>query len=162
MKKILILLLIIISSLSVKSQDLPKYFIENGDTIGIIISIEQAQKLNKDSELLTLFRQLNVDCDKLDISYVKVINSLDQKVALLEFNNKNLKSLNLKNDSLVKNLQEQVNTVTENKNLCDEQLGLKKEENEILKNQLKKEKFRKFLSISGNVALTVVVLLIIL
>lgn len=162
MKKILILLLIIISSLSVKSQDLPKYLIENGDTVGIVISIEQAQKLNKDSELLTLFRQLNVDCDKLDISYVKVINSLEQKVALLEFNNKNLKSLNLKNDSLVKNLQEQVNTVTENKNLCDEQLGLKKEENEILKNQLKKEKFRKFLSISGNVALTVVVLLIIL
>jgi predicted RNase H-like nuclease (RuvC/YqgF family) len=162
MKKILILLIILISSISVKSQDLPKYLIENGDTIGIVLSIEQAQKLNKDSELLTLFRQLNVDCDKLDISYVKVINSLDQKVALLEFNNRNLKSLNLKNDSLVKNLQEQVNTVTENKNLCDEQLGLKKEENEILKEQLKKEKFRKFLSITGNVALTVIVLLVIL
>ena len=61
MKRILILILaMIISNISISQtqsqlmpeSSYPQYYIENGDTIGVIFTVEQAQKVDNDLELL--------------------------------------------------------------------------------------------------------------
>ena len=63
MKTILLsLLILIIPTLSFsQNNNLPQYFIEGGDTIGILLSIEQVQKLDNNSQLLDLFKQLQIE-----------------------------------------------------------------------------------------------------
>jgi hypothetical protein len=60
MKSIFLTILLSLTYLISSAQtELPRYLIEGGDTIGVIISIEQAQKLDNNSELLELFKKLS-------------------------------------------------------------------------------------------------------
>jgi hypothetical protein len=55
MKKVLILLLSIFTIISTKAQfnniDYPQYVVKNGDTIGVMITVSQAQKIDSDYDL---------------------------------------------------------------------------------------------------------------
>jgi hypothetical protein len=81
MKKIIIIIIGIFYSLSVRSQstDYPKYYIQNGDTLGIIYSIEQAQKMYNHEVLLSLFKDVRLGCDSLLKRYFVVVNKYEQK-----------------------------------------------------------------------------------
>ena len=84
MKKFLFTLILFLSTFILKAQvsDLPKYYVIDKDTVGIILTIEQVQKLDNDVELLELFKKLQLDCENLTTHYVKIINGLEEKVAL--------------------------------------------------------------------------------
>lgn len=75
-------------------KDLPKYFIVDNDTIGIILSVDQAQKIDNDLEILNLFETLSLECDSLDTYYVKIINGLDEIILVHEVKIKNLMDKN--------------------------------------------------------------------
>ena len=164
MKKLLLSLILITISFFANSQstDLPQYLIEGGDTIGIIISVEQAQALDNDAELLALFKQLRMDCDNLDSYYLQVINSLDQKMGLLEIKNKELYNQSVEKVSLIENLNKQIENCEQNKDLCDDQISIKNEEVKTLKGEIRRQKIRKFISIGGNVVLAVITTLLII
>jgi len=164
MKKLLLSLILITISFFANSQstDLPQYLIEGGDTIGIIISVEQAQALDNDAELLALFKQLRMDCDNLDSYYLQVINSLDQKMGLLEIKNKELYNQSVEKMSLIENLNKQIENCEQNKDLCDDQISIKNEEVKTLKGEIRRQKIRKFISIGGNVVLAVITTLLII
>ena len=164
MKKLLLSLILITISFFANSQstDLPQYLIEGGDTIGIIISVEQAQALDNDAELLALFKQLRMDCDNLDAYYLQVINSLDQKMGLLEIKNKELYNQSVEKVSLIENLNKQIENCEQNKDLCDDQISIKNEEVKTLKGEIRRQKIRKFISIGGNVVLAVITTLLII
>jgi hypothetical protein len=164
MKKLLLSLILITISFFANSQstELPQYLIEGGDTIGIIISVEQAQALDNDAELLALFKQLRMDCDNLDSYYLQVINSLDQKMGLLEIKNKELYNQSVEKVSLIENLNKQIENCEQNKDLCDDQISIKNEEVKTLKGEIRRQKIRKFISIGGNVVLAVITTLLII
>lgn len=163
MNKILMILsLIILPMIGISQTELPEYFVEGGDTIGIIISIEQAQSLDNDAELLSLFKQMRIDCDNLDTHYVKVINALQEKVALLEIQKKDLIRQGEEKDLLISNLKSQISNCERNLYLCDEQLELKEEEIKILKKEIIRQKVKKIISVAGNVALAIVTTVIII
>ena len=164
MKKLLLSLILITISFFANSQstELPQYLIEGGDTIGIIISVEQAQALDNDAELLALFKQLRMDCDNLDSYYLQVINSLDQKMGLLEIKNKELYNQSVEKMSLIENLNKQIENCEQNKDLCDDQISIKNEEVKTLKGEIRRQKIRKFISIGGNVVLAVITTLLII
>ena len=164
MKKLLLSLILITISFFANSQstELPQYLIEGGDTIGIIISVEQAQALDNDAELLALFKQLRMDCDNLDSYYLQVINSLDQKMGLLEIKNKELYNQSVEKMSLIENLNKQIENCEQNKGLCDDQISIKNEEVKTLKGEIRRQKIRKFISIGGNVVLAVITTLLII
>ena len=164
MKKLLLSLILITISFFANSQstELPQYLIEGGDTIGIIISVEQAQALDNDDELLALFKQLRMDCDNLDSYYLQVINSLDQKMGLLEIKNKELYNQSVEKMSLIENLNKQIENCEQNKDLCDDQISIKNEEVKTLKGEIRRQKIRKFISIGGNVVLAVITTLLII
>jgi hypothetical protein len=162
MKKILTLLFALISIISLsQSNETPRYLIENGDTVGVVLSVEQIQNLDNKVELLYLFEKLQMNCDSVNSYYIEVINISDEKIGLLEVKVSDLISQGNEKDNLIKNLKTQVSKIEEDSGLCDTQLKNKDTEIKLLKEDLRKEKFKKLLSTAGNVALGVVAIILI-
>jgi hypothetical protein len=162
MKNILTILLTLISIISFsQSNETPRYFIEKGDTVGVILSIEQVQNLDNKVELLYLFEKLQMNCDSVNSYYIEVINSSDEKIGLLEVKTSDLISQGNEKDNLIKNLKTQVSKLEEDSGLCDTQLQNKDREIKLLKADLRKEKIKKWLSASGNVALGIIAIILI-
>jgi len=157
MKHLLILLLTLMSTISFsQSKDTPYYLVENGDTIGIVISIEQAQQLDNDLELLGLFKQLQIDCDNVDANYVKVINALGEKIALFEVKVKDLESQGKAKDEEIKDLKMALERCQGGGDLCDEIIRIKDEEIKELKKEVFRQKLGKFVSVGLNTAVVIV------
>jgi|688.fasta_scaffold08041_17 hypothetical protein len=106
MKKIFITLLIFLSYLTCIGQNtksFPQYYILEGDTVGIILSIEQAQKIDNDIEILKLLQTLSIECDSLDTYYIKIINGLEDVIVIYELKIQNLtEQSELKNQEIIK------------------------------------------------------------
>ena len=116
MKKILLLLLAVLLSLSAFSQtyslgsidttntSIPKYLLSTTnnkqDTVGVVITIKQAQKINTDLEILSLYKGLYSDCDTTVDYLTKTV--ADYKFANIEAN----KVINASDSALkIRNLQ---------------------------------------------------------
>ena len=165
MKKILMLTILMIVSILSKAQtntDLPQYLIEGGDTIGIIISVEQAQALDNDVELLELFKKLRINCDNLDSHYIEVINAQNDQIALLKVNTKELQGQGVALNSQITSLKEQIQNSEKKNKLCDEELSNKDEEIKILKKEIFRQKVKKIISVTGNIILVVVTTVLII
>jgi uncharacterized protein YihD (DUF1040 family) len=106
MKKIFITLLIFLSYLTCIGQNtksFPQYYILEDDTVGIILSIEQAQKIDNDIEILKLLQTLSIECDSLDTYYIKIINGLEDVIVIYELKIQNLtEQSELKNQEIIK------------------------------------------------------------
>ena len=94
-----------------------------------------------------------VDCDNIETSYAGVINKCNEKIALLELNLSDIRNQSLEKEDLILNLKTQLSNSESNKSLCDVQIGKKNDEISILKSDLRKEKFKKWISTGGNVIL---------
>jgi hypothetical protein len=123
MKKI-IFLIFLLTSLYSFSQELeyPRFEIDSLGQKTVVMTIEQAQKLDNNSELLGLFEKLNTQIGSYDSICVQTINDKNvvisnQKVLIDELNN----SLYTKDDA-IENLQSQVTTYQLNEVLFNEQL----------------------------------------
>lgn len=163
MKSIFLTILLSLTYLISSAQtELPRYLIERGDTIGVIISIEQAQKLDNNSELLELFKKLRIDCDNLDTHYIQVINALNEQVALLKVNISELEGENSSLTSWNTSLKEQLRNSEKSNRLCNEELENKDQEIKILKSEVRRQKIRKVVSVVGNAALIVVTTILII
>jgi len=164
MKKIIFTIVTILSTFICKAQDqnLPRYLVENNDTIGIVMSVEQAQSLDNSAELLNLFKQMSINCDMMDTIYIQIINSLEEKVALLEIQKKDLIKQGKEKDIVIDQLQEALGNCQKGRRLCEEQLEIKDEEIKILKKEIFRQKVKKIISVSGNVALAIVTTIIII
>ncbi len=81
MRKILCLIVILFCHFSLKAQqeEFPKYYIQNGDTIGVIYTIEQVQKIYNHEVLLSLFKDVRLGCDSLLKRFFVVVNKYEQK-----------------------------------------------------------------------------------
>jgi predicted RNase H-like nuclease (RuvC/YqgF family) len=158
---------IILSSLVLKAQtdtlNLPKYYIVDNDTIGVIMSIEQCQRLDHNTELLELYRKMSIDCDNVEKSYIIVINKLGDKIAILEVDIKNLKNQNDLQRDMIGNLQNQIEDYKKKDQLNNQELSNKDQIISGLKSDLRKQKMKTALGFGGTVLATVgfVVLLIV-
>jgi hypothetical protein len=124
--------------------------------------VEQAQSLDNSAELLNLFKQMNINCDMMDTIYVQIINSLEEKVALLELQKNDLIKQGQEKDSAINKLQIALGNCEENISLCNDELGLRNEEIKILKKEIFRQKVKKWISVGGNVALAIITTVIII
>ena len=116
-------------------EDLPQYFVQNGDTIGILMTVEQVQKLDNNSELLGLFEKLSIKCDSLDTYYIGVINKMNDKIAILNVKTTKQDEAMKKQDDMVKDVKAQLTNALLRLSLCEQQrsndstiiLGLKRD-----------------------------------
>lgn len=164
MKKFLFTLILFLSTFILKAQvsDLPKYYVVDKDTLGIVLTIEQVQKLDNDVELLELFKKLQLDCENLTTHYVKIINGLEEKVALMEVSMKDLNNKSKEQDDLINNLKKQITNCEKDKALCDSIVKNKDGEIKTLKGEIVKQNIRKGASLVGNVVLFVTLIVLII
>ena len=126
MKNIFLLIILTIIPLIGKSQEsYPRYYIQSGDTVGIIYSIPQAQKIYNDAILLDLFKDVRIGCDSMVKKYVVVVNKYEQKQMidrlLLEQYEKSSKDQKLE---IEKHLLK-IDNLNQDLIKCNQQLGLK-------------------------------------
>jgi hypothetical protein len=116
MKKIFTIILFSFLSLSVKSQELPKYYINKGDTIGLTLGIPQIKRIKKDLELKEILEKIKSNCDSIVLksknqeqeyldrlsSKDEIINQLDtsrlSKIEIIQNLNRELTSTVLDRD----------------------------------------------------------------
>lgn len=109
MKSLLVLLVGLFISLTSFSQiDYPRYEVDSLGQKVVVMTIEQAQKLDNNSDLLLLFEELNAQISSYDSICIKAINEKnivisEQKVLIEQLNN----SLDTK-DETIHNLQKQI------------------------------------------------------
>jgi hypothetical protein len=102
-------------------EDLPQYFVQNGDTIGVLLTVEQVQKLDNNSELLGLFEKLSIKCDSLDTYYIGVINKMNDKIAVLNVKISKQDEAIKKQDDMVKDVKNQLTNALLRLSLCEQQ-----------------------------------------
>jgi len=143
MKKLLTVVLTIFSLISFSQIDYPR--IET-DSLGkkiVIMTIEQAQKIDNNFEILALLTRQGSECDSLNSAYLKVIDNQGNQISLLELNVKKLKEQIKDKDSQIVNLQTRlVNEESSNK-LCEKQKENDATEIKILKHEITRQKMKK-------------------
>ena len=106
MKKILMILAFLMITLSSYSQiDYPRF---ETDSIGnkiVLLTIEQAQQLDNNTDLLVLFEKLNSDISSYDNICVRVVNEKDQVINEQTLQISKLKEALLNKDEQITNLQ---------------------------------------------------------
>lgn len=166
MKKIILSLLFIIFSVIVYSQGYPR--IET-DSLGhkfVVMTIEQAQKIDNNFELLNLLKKQGFECDSLNLYYLRVIDNYGRQVALFELDINTLRELVGDKDRQILNLTEQLTNITRTDSLCEQQKLNNEEEIKVLKKEVKTQKIKKLIGYCvgllgglGSLTLVLVILL---
>lgn len=136
----------------------PRAYVIDGDTLGIILSMDQAQKVDSDMELIQMYRDLVTSHGELDTTYMGVIKVLDDKIEVLEITINEYMELDNKNNSIISNLKSQISKYEENSRKCDKIISSEKElriENDKIKKQ------RLWGGISGGVMIVGLIILLI-
>lgn len=131
MKTLLTIILSIFIISSAKSQfnniEYPQYIIKNGDTVGVMITVAQAQKVDSDYDLLNLLKKSKLQFDRADSASVIVINNLGQQVAELKLKITAMEDLDRTKDNQISNLKEQITKYERDSFLSAQQIALKDE-----------------------------------
>ena len=173
MYKIFLSLLLILpislfgKSIETDSTDFPAWYIINGDTIGVTFTIEQAQKIDNDLELLYLMEQKGASCDSLSVRYIRIIDEKDNTISFLQLKVNTLEDIINDKESQIGILLDKANNYEKDINLANSQL-LKKDTIIVNKNlqigELNKEvtkyKKQRNLAIGGGVVGIVTTILI--
>ncbi len=162
MKKFILTLILSISSMISFSQiEYPR--IEK-DSLGnkvLIMTIEQAQKLDNNTDLITLLGKESSKCDSLNKYYLRVIDQQGKQVSLLELDVRKLNDQLKDKDIQITNLQNQLSNKTKENLLCEQQKANNDTEKDLLKKEIKKQRNQKIIGfITGAVGIIGGVLLV--
>ncbi len=138
MKKILILLLFSLSGYTQtynvvaidSNKNIPRYLVDSAkDTVGIVLTMEQAQKVDNDLDLLNLYRKVRTNCDSAVNFLVQVVDDYKKLNILAQ---KTFREY----DTSIKDLKLQINNLNKQVAIKEEQIILKdsviKDENTII------------------------------
>jgi len=148
---------------SLKAQlKYPSFYIKDGDTLGVIISVKQAQKIDNDYDMLFLLKQSHMSYEKLDSAYIKVVSESGKDIAELKVKVSKLNEVCTSKDAEINNLKAQIA-----KYVSDEILAKKESDKKdtIIKNNereitnLKTQRFLGF-TVGGGGLIGIIVLLL--
>lgn len=145
MKNILLSIILLLCFLTNKAETqdtLPKFLINGSDTM-VVLSLEQAQKLDSDEELLSLFKLNKISCDSLGTYYVNVINDKNETISLLKVKMIKKDSEIIVLNRMISKLKLDITKYKENEELYESELSNNKKEAEILKKEIRRQKFKK-------------------
>lgn len=141
MKKILLLIMILVS-FNTYSQDYPKIELNSKGEKVVVFTLEQAQKIDNDLEILELMKVARVKCDSLNLSYIKVIDEQRGEIIILKKLNEELNKNEKDKDEQISNLSEQNSNLQKNIDLCNNENGNKDKEIKGLNDDIKKVKWK--------------------
>jgi hypothetical protein len=138
-----------IAAIDVNNTEIPRYLIGENlntstkDTIGIVITIRQALKINTDLEILNLYRGLHKECDSTVNFLVQVVDNYKKANVLAEAQIQMSDSLLKTRDYQIKNLQDQIRIQAERLLVKDSLISAKDDiialDKKDLKHRLKKK-----------------------
>lgn len=144
----------IIDSDSLPKQELPTWFIYKGDTVGLVLSVEQVQKIDSDLELLSWLEKKGFSCDSTITAYIRVIDDLGKQITIFKVNVEELSAQIKDKDSQIDNLKGQVNAHIKDLNLANEQIEKWKQINLNNNARITRLKIQRNLWIGGGVLAT--------
>jgi hypothetical protein len=136
MKKILIIIIMILSFGSF-SQDFPRLEVDSLGRKYVVISYEQAQKVDNTFELVALLEKAGHECDSTVLSYIRVVDGLEKLVGELEYNLTLNKGQLVDKDGQILNLSERLKNSDNDSKLCNDQLLTRDSQINLLKDEIK-------------------------
>jgi hypothetical protein len=137
MKKLLMVLFLLISSLGMYSQTKIDYPIFSKDSSGqaiVVMTVDQAQKLDNMTDLISLLKKMDGEVGGLDSACIKVVNEQQQIIATQKLQISDIKSeLSTKNQE-ISNLQLQILNYQKDVADCNRQ---NKDQSQIVSDQAK-------------------------
>jgi hypothetical protein len=103
------------------TTDLPQFVVVYGDTVGILMTVNQLQRLDSDAELLRLFKQLDTLNSEAEYFYINIINNMEDKITLSQNKIMELMKLNGKQESMVETLKDKLKNTKKKLELTEEQ-----------------------------------------
>jgi len=121
--KVFLIFLLTLISINVYSQiDYPRYEVDSLGQKVVVMTIEQAQSLDNNSEMLSLFEKLNSQIGSYDSICIKVISDKDVVISDQKLQISNLKeSLNTK-DKKISALQNEIKEHEKKEKVLQEQI----------------------------------------
>lgn len=139
MKTLFFAISMIICMCGISQSEYPKYSIDNNKQV-VIFTIEQAQEIDNNLELLELLQKLNnkyLDYDSLNL---KVINELGDVIALQKLEITTLKESNTFRDNIINVLKKEIELYITNTQLLKAQVSNRQEVIEYKDKKLKQYK----------------------
>lgn len=124
MNKLLLIFLMMISFISISQEiEYPRYDIDSLGQKVVVMTIEQAQKLDNNTDILEIFNKLDMSTTEFDSVCIKTINDknvvISNQKVLIEKLNENSQT----KDSAIKALQKQVVEYQLNKTLLQDEVN---------------------------------------
>lgn len=151
MTKIGLMLTFLISTFVLFSQNIdstkneneyPKPYIVDGDTIGGILTIDQLKKVDKDEQLLDMYKDLLSTYKESDDFSISIIDDYENQISVYKVKVNELKQIISDKDIIISKLNRKVSLYEENEKSYEKTIENKdkviKEKNIIIKNQKKK------------------------
>ena len=136
----------------------PAYYIINNDTVGVIINIKQAQKINNDLELLSLYKKMRVSCDSVIGSYILVVDDYNKKIVLLETKNNKVDSISAEQKDLIDNLNLQIKNYKSGEYINEQEIKLREDLIASQNKQIKKLKIKNRIYSIGSIIIIAAIL----
>lgn len=136
MKNLLLTLLLTITNFLAFGQDYPRIETDSTGKKIVIMTYEQAQKIDNTFELITLLEKAGAECDNLTLSYVKAIDTLNKQVRLLEIDINLYKGQVVDKNKQIDNLQQRLNNCEDNQAACDEQISKRNKQIDLLNEEI--------------------------
>lgn len=135
MKRILLIFTLLISYISI-SQDLPRLETDSLGRKYVILSYEQAQKVDNTFELVLLLEKAGTECDSTVLSYIKVVDKLERGIAEMDAVITLYKGQIIDKNNQISNLTERLRNSESDWRLCDEQIKTKNSQIELLNGEI--------------------------
>jgi len=122
MKNIIVTLSLFLPFICFSQQrQLPKFYIVNGDTLGITISMEQLKRMKNDLELKTYLEASAVSCDSFMNKAIIAIDDCEGRVRVLKLRIDKLDSADHENRVLLDNCLQRLENGDKDRFLCESQ-----------------------------------------
>lgn len=91
-----------------EKQELPTWFIYKGDTVGLVLSVQQVQKIDSDLELLSWLEKKGFTCDSTIAAYIKVVDEMGRQITIFKTSVEELNGKIGDKDKQINNLKVQI------------------------------------------------------
>ena len=159
--KIIFYIIATMISLASVSQEYPKIELNKRGEKLVVFTLEQAQKIDNDLEILSLLEKSSIQCDSLNLSNARTIEAQARQIEFLDKGIMSLEEQVKDKDLQIENISTRFKNLEKNNKICDEQKTIKERQISKLKLDLKKEKAKSWLLGGSGIAIGILAILII-
>ncbi len=164
MKKFLTLIIGVLFITNVYSQsDYPKIITNDDGQKLVVMTYEQAQKVDNAFELVALLEKAGAECDSLTLSYVKVIDNLEKQIGLFKVDVEIYKKQIKDKDGQIANLLTRLENTEKDEAECQKQIETRNSQITLLEDEVKTLKRKRniaygvgIIGVIGGIILTII------